>query len=94
VERVDRGGGVGGRSRKPGAGEITDDEPGPAGQPEQCGPVRGLLDRDRREVHSYQRGIRLPGQPQARAAAPAAQIGECLARPEVRGLQDMAQQAS
>ena len=63
-------------------------------KPEQCGPARGLLDRDRREVHPHQQqGIRLPGQPQSRPAAPAPQIGERLARRELGGLQHMAQQA-
>jgi hypothetical protein len=40
--------------------------------------VRGLIDRDGREIHPHQRNTGLPGQPQPWSAAPAAKIGERL----------------
>jgi hypothetical protein len=71
VERVDRNGGVSVPGRKPGTGEITNDELCPARQPEQRRPVRGLTDRNLREVHPYQRDTCFPGQPQSWTAATA-----------------------
>jgi hypothetical protein len=46
VEGVDGHGRVCAGLREPGAGEVTDDEPCPAGQTEQHRPVRSLVDCD------------------------------------------------
>lgn len=93
MKSIDGDGGVGAATGKPGAGEIPGHEPGPADQPERVRPVRGVTDCDAREIHSHQRGIRFPGEPESRTAASASQIDECLSRREAQGLRYVAEQA-
>src|ERR1700722_11822803 len=76
MEGVDGHGGISACVGKPGPGEIADDEPRAAGQPEQLRPVRGLIDCDGREVHPHKRAIAFSGHPQPRRSpgdAPAAE---------------------
>src|SRR5580692_1714394 len=78
---------------EPGIGEVTDDEPGPARQAEQRGPLGGLLESDGREIHSGQGGVRGAGEPEAGTAAAAAQVDQGLPGSEVQGVSHVAEQA-
>src|SRR5580692_11350982 len=78
---------------EPGIGEVTDDEPGPARQAEQRGPLGGLLESDGREIHSDQGGVRGAGEPEAGTAAAAAQVDQGLPGSEVQGLSHVTEQA-
>ena len=93
LEGVDGDGGVGDVAGEPGIGEVTDDEPGPADQAEQRRALGGLLDRDGREIHSDQGNVRGAGEPEARAAATAAQVDQRLSGCEVQGVSHVAEQA-
>jgi len=93
VEGVDGYRGVGAVAGEPGIGEVTNDEPGPSGQAEQRGALSGLLDRDGREIHSGQGDVRGAREPEARAAAAAAQVDQRLSGCEVQGAGHVAEQA-
>lgn len=78
---------------EPGMGEVTGNEPGPAGQAEQRDPLGGLFDCDGREIHSDQGNVRGAGEPEAGTAAAAAQVDQGLSGYEVQGLGHVAEQA-
>jgi hypothetical protein len=92
VQGVDGDDRVGAGSRKPGRGQVADDEACLLGQPEQRHPVCCVLDGDGREVDPDQGGALRLRQPQARAAAATSHINQCLPGCEGQGVGDVAEQ--
>ena len=81
-ERIDAHGPIEtGRGQACGRG-VTDQEAGSLPEPELQRPAPGLLNPHLGEVDPDQRGTRLPGDPQAWAAAAAGQVDHDLSRPD------------